>query len=318
MALSRFREVAPSQLKRWFRKLWVPVWNGRERRRTSEFGALVADRKRWLFDTLPPDAAAYQYDIFTKESQRRLATRFGLATADVYVTGAPLAEALDHVERHRLDRFVIKPNSSRSAIGFRALVRTPEGFRNLRTGKVHSIEQLRHGLLREYDGRGRPDAWILEELLVPADGAVAPIDDFKFYCFGGRTELIYHTWKLDRKPWKRRNWYTRDWEPVTVSVRGPNDDEPRVPANAARLLEAAEHAAAQLAYAFMRVDLYDTSRGVVLGELTPGPGGRHSFTPEWDAHLARLWRNAASDLSEGIRSGRVRPLGPEPEAIAAD
>lgn len=318
MGLSRWREVAPPAVKTWYRSKVVPFLNRRQARRTSAFGALVSERKRWMFEALPPDVAAYQYDLFTKESQRRLAARLGLPMADVYLAGAPLDVALDHVETERLDRFVIKPDSSHNSIGFRALVRTADGFRNLRTGQVRRIDQVRSDLMREYAGRGRPDAWDLEELLVPPDGAIAAIEDFKFYCFGGRTELIFHGWKLTRKPWKRRMWYSRDWEPVTPSLKRPNHTEHRVPANAARLLEFAEHAAGQLAHPFMRVDLYDTSRGVLLGEFTHGPGGRHSFTPEWDARLADLWRKAAADVSEGVRSGRIRPLGPEPEPIAAD
>lgn len=318
MPLNRIRGSVHPRLKSWYRTRWLRWWKREKRRRSSEFGALVTSRKDWLFETLPKDAAEYQYNIFTKESQRRLAHRLGLATADVYLSGVSLAAALDYVEREGLERFVIKPDSSHNSIGFRPLARTGDRFRDLRDGKELTIGGLRRTLHREYGGRGRPDAWVVEELLLPASGAIAPVEDFKFFCFGGRAELIAQTWRISSKPWKRRIWYTRDWEPVVVKSQNRNHDEAKVPASAADLVAFAEHAAAQLAYPFMRVDLYDTSRGIVFGEFTPGPGSRHGFTPEWDARLAQLWREAAARLDHDIRSGTIRPLGPEREALAAD
>ena len=92
-------------------------------------------------------------------------------------------------------------------------------------------------------------------------------------------------------------------------------DRPKVPAaplsdRRQELLATAEAAASALCYPFIRIDLYDTSRGVVLGEFTPGPGRRYAFLPDWDVRLSRRWREAAAALEEGIGSGRIRPLMP--------
>ncbi|MFO7629230.1 MAG: hypothetical protein R6W06_06895, partial [Prochlorococcaceae cyanobacterium] len=48
------------------------------------------------------------------------------------------------------------------------------------------------------------------------EGTLAPLDDYKFYCFGGRTEFVVHMWKSSRRPHKRSAAYTRDWDPVEV------------------------------------------------------------------------------------------------------
>ena len=276
----------------------------------SQFAALVTDRKRWLFETLPYEAATYHYDIFSKESQRQIARRLGLPMSTVYVEKVALHEALAHIESHALERFAIKPNSGHSSIGFRPLVRENGGYRDLRKGKPLSLERIGQQLADDMRRIDRPDEWLLEELLLPADGSLGPLEDFKLYCFGGRVELIVHSWKLKRPPWKRRNWYTRDWDSVLVSTKGPNHAAAHAPLTGRELVATAEAAASQLCYPFIRVDLYNTSVGVRLGEPTPGPGGRHRFLPEWDERLGRLWRAAADDLAEGIRSGRVQPLTP--------
>ncbi len=268
----------------------------------------MTHRKRWLFDNLPPEAAEYQYDIFTKESQRRLAKRLGLSTAEVYLSKVPLSDAIEFIRRERLERFVLKPNLSRSSIGFRSLVREGNVYRDVRSGTVRPLETIELALRKETKSLEADDEWILEELLAPADGSTAPLDDFKFYCIGGRTELIYHGWRRVRPPKKWRSWYSRAWEPVQPSVKGPNQGVARAPIHGRQLLEVAELVSARLAYPFIRVDLYSTSRGVVLGEFTPGPGGRHNFVPEWDDRLTRRWLETARELEDGIRSGRIQPL----------
>lgn len=311
-------------------RAWVPAplrawWHDerkRDRRRLAStpsvgrsgeptFGALVSARKRWLFETLPVASAELHYDLFTKESQRRMAERLGLSTAQTYLAGAPLDEALAFVERRRLERFVIKPNLSSSSIGVRPLVREGDWFRKINGGRIRGIEGVKRDLVRARPRRGRTEEWIVEELLLPPDGAEAPLDDYKFYCFGGRMEFVAHMWKASRRPHKRWANYTRDWEPVEVITGKPNVPPAAISPRRRELVETAEAASAQLCYPFIRIDLYDTSRGVVLGEFTPGPGRRYDVLPDWDERLSLRWREAAAELEEGIRSGRIHPLMPD-------
>jgi hypothetical protein len=248
----RVRTAVPASVRAWVRLLVDP----RARRAANRaatlqdgrptFGSLVTGRRDWLFEHLPPASAELHYDIFTKESQGRLAARLGLPTAATLRSGLTLAEALDHVREAGLDRFAIKPDSSHNGIGFRGLVREGPEYRDVRKGRRRTLAGWRRELAREYAQLERPDTWVLEELLLPAGGAVAPVDDVKFFCFGGRAEVIAHFWRFPHRPWKRTNWYERDWTPVAEPVRrslpGPHHDHP-LPRAADQLLEVAERTA---------------------------------------------------------------------------
>ncbi len=61
----------------------------------------------------------------------------------------------------------------------------------------------------------------------------------------------------------------------------------------------------------IRIDLYDTTRGIVLGEFTPGPSRRDVCNAKWDARLTKRWFEAVAEIEAGVRSGRVVPLGLE-------
>lgn len=312
MIMRKLRQAIPPSLKAWLRGFRPR--RGHQRppglAASDSFGVLVDERKAWLFANLPAAAAEYHYDIFSKTSQKRHARRLGLEVARDYLTNATLDEALAYVEDARLERFVIKPNSSYSGIACRMLIRENGAFRDLHSGRLVRTARL-HRQLREERIRGRPDEWLVEELLLPADGSMSVIEDYKFYCFGGVAELINHRRKVKGRKKHDRYRYNRDWELVRVGLDDPNDGTPRVPANARRLLEVAEGAASQLCYPFTRVDLYDTSRGIVLGEFTPGPGQRYGFDAEWNARFVRRWHEAAGAIVAGIRSGCITPLGPE-------
>jgi hypothetical protein len=278
----------------------------------GSFGALVGERKRWLDETLSPESAAYHYDIFKKVSQKRLARRLGLAVAADHLTDVPLAEAIAFVDRARLERFVIKPDLSRSAIGFRRIERRGDAYVDLATGTGLTLAGLERSLRRELAHLGRPDAWLVEEVLTPVGGTSAALEDYKFYCFGGTVEMILHKWPAPGGVGTQRNWYDREWNPLLVSIRGPGEGPVRAPLAGARLVAAAESAARSLCYPFIRVDLYDTDRGVVFGEFTPGPGLIETFTDAWSERLRIRWLEAEADLLERIASGALVPLVAEP------
>ena len=314
------RDLLPAWVKAWRRR----TREIRSRRRgnrpatpdaaAASFGALVDDRKRWLFATLPPAAAELHWDIFTKDSQKRLARRLGLEVARDFATGVTLDAAFDRIEELRLDRFVIKPTSSFGARACRSLVRDGDRFRDLHTGRRWKPGRLERVLRREH-GRRRPDAWIVEELLLPVDGALRPIEDYKLYCFGATVELILHKRALPRPKTYRAQFHDRDWAPVNVGLEDHDDPVVAVPIHGKQVVETGERIASQLCYPFIRIDLYDTLRGIVLGEFTPGPGRAYGFNPTWNARLVKRWHEAAAEIEEGIRAGKISPLGVE-EALA--
>ena len=290
--------------------------SARRRGDPSLFGTLVDEREAWLRAHLPPEVARYQCDIITKARQKEMAVRLGLPVARSYLTGVCLDEALAYVEERALQQVVVKPNWSRSGIGCKALVARDGGYLDLKRGRHGSLDSHRSDMLRAYEPLGRDDAWIVEELLLPADGALRAIDDFKLYCFGGRVELIVHKRAVDGG--SDNVLYTRDWRPVNVGMDDRDTLVYQAPLNGQRLVEFAEQASRQLFYPFIRVDVYDSSRGIVLGEFTPGPGRRYGLNEEWNAIFVQRWHEAAEALLDGLRSGTIRPLGPPPAGDVAN
>lgn len=317
--MQRLRHFVPPQLRRAARALLRRLTPTKGIRRQpgdpTSFGTVVDERWTWLPQHLPPDVARYQGDIYTKDDQRRLGERLGLQMAETYLAGVPLAEVLAYVEEHALERFVVKPISSYNAIGCRALVATERGFLDLRSEQQLSLEGHGFAMARAYAPLGRRDAWVLEELLLPVDGTLRAVDDYKFYCLGGRVELVLQT-RPQRRGKRFKQFHDRKWQPVKVGLEDRKTFVYEVPVNGRKLVQFAEAVASRLAYPFMRIDAYDTTRGIVLGEFTPGPGRTHEFNDEWNDYLLRRWYEAEAALLEGMRSGTITPLGP-PSADAA-
>ena len=100
-----------------------------------------------------------------------------------------------------------------------------------------------------------------------------------------------------------------DGEGTTYRWRDERADDsiplsPLVP----ELLEAGRVLAKAVPLPFVRVDLYATTAGVVVGELTLGPGGDQYLRAEEDVRLGRMWERAQVRLEMDLASG-ARPYG---------
>ncbi|MBC7803604.1 MAG: hypothetical protein H7Y16_06980 [Candidatus Parcubacteria bacterium] len=136
---------------------------------------------------------------------------------------------------------------------------------------------------------------IVEEFL-QEDGRPFP-SDYKVYCFHGVPALVQVD--LDRTTAHRRAFYSCKWQ------RLPCDDNVAMqtePIARPRCLEEMLEIARKLSAAFnvLRVDLYASSAGVKVGELTNFPGGcGEPFSPpKVDARLGRLFFEPRLDVYE--------------------
>jgi len=282
-----------------------------------EIGDLLEARGDWLFKNLPEPAAQYIYDLHAKDKQKRLATRLGLSVAEEYVTHVPLAEALAFIESTSVDRFVLKPNNGRSAAGVFCLVREGAGYRDLKSGKLRSAARLKELAHESYGKLGRADDWLVEELLVSPDDASQRVRDYKFFCFRDRVELIMQKGEavVGRRRMQAIRCYDREGVPVTTGWRlNAGSDLLELPPRIGEMIAEAERVSGLIPTPFMRVDLYDTRRGIVLGEFTPGPGGLYQLNAEWKERLARRWHETAAALAAGLLSGEIEPLMPDGHA----
>jgi hypothetical protein len=127
---------------------------------------------------------------------------------------------------------------------------------------------------------------LVEESLLKSDGS--RLYDFKYWCFGGKPELIQVD---DNLIWDMHPFYDPDWNQVDLSYR---DFQPAPPIPRPGNLEEMNSIAAGLAegFDFVRVDLYDVDGRVYFGELTFTPtAGEMILRPEhWDVDLGKKWK----------------------------
>jgi glycosyltransferase involved in cell wall biosynthesis len=148
---------------------------------------------------------------------------------------------------------------------------------------------------------------IVEEFIHDGSGAVP--NDYKFYVFDGRVQLVQvHAGRFTDH---RISLYTPAWEKVDARLEyeAIDGDLPRPP-HLAEMIEAAQCLGSGLD--FIRADFYDTGRRVYFGELTPNPSGGHQyFRPlEFDRTLGGFWKlHSRSQRRSGAAALRAPGCG---------
>ncbi|MGJ9371532.1 ATP-grasp fold amidoligase family protein [Nesterenkonia sp. CF4.4] len=233
-----------------------------------------------------------------------LADSLGISTPEIY----RVWNSLEDIEFSDLsvDRFVLKADGGHSGIAVIPLARNSTGWQTL-TGREHLTDgrPSERMLDRLRQGRG---PYFAEEFLESASEATIP-EDIKVYTAYGqvlqvlvmRTEGVQ---VINRKTFTRK-YFGPDGEDLGPVLPGANygPDIPR-PAGWDELLAAAESISIAKGMPFVRVDLYATSRGPVLGELTSTPGGRQTYSLDHDARLGAAWNDAEVRLQRDVARGR--------------
>lgn len=144
-------------------------------------------------------------------------------------------------------------------------------------------------------------AWIGEELLQGPDGGA--IDDVKLLMFRGQVGAAF----VRRNPQHTFTWFDAAWKPISSGIRQhPTDPEVLPPADRKALTDLAVRISRALPIPFVRVDLYSTATGPVVGELTPFPGWSHDLDDALDRRLGELYEKAETDLlRQGLDWSRV-------------
>lgn len=150
--------------------------------------------------------------------------------------------------------------------------------------RAETVQKLRCSRIGSRDG-GREWAYcglepgvIAEELLVNGENPEAGINDYKFFCYGGKAKYIIVD--VDRYIGHKRNFYDRDWNNLHITSDCPACDReiPR-PENLDEMLRVAETLSADFPY--VRVDLYSVGGRVYFGELTFYPwSGYVKYNPD--------------------------------------
>lgn len=117
---------------------------------------------------------------------------------------------------------------------------------------------------------------IVERSLTPRTGT--QLFDYRFYTFGGKVRAI----SLGSPHYRRHGlniFLTPDWQVITLSryAEALPPHLPKKPETLGAMIAAAERLAQDSD--FVRVDLYDSAEGIMLGELTVYPQGGRVGTP---------------------------------------
>ncbi len=189
----------------------------------------------------------------------------------------------------RTGPYVLKPNHSSGMVTFVGEGEVPSADQLREAERWLALDYGRH--YREWGYGGARPLLLAEEVLRSPDGSYPP-PDYKLFTFDGEVELVEvvpgpgsgHRWTLMRPDWSRVVPKSLDPEPDTPDpARPPNLD---VMLRWASMLGGAVE--------FLRVDLYDMGDRVLVGELTPYPGGGNAtfHPPTLDAELGRMWRTS--------------------------
>lgn len=133
---------------------------------------------------------------------------------------------------------------------------------------------------------GIPHRIIIEKFLAQ-DGAEAPLNDYKFFCFNGKVGFMYVM--TDRKLGQSVSVgiFDRDFNKLPVLRTGDSDISigTEKPKNFDRMLEYAEKIGSRFPH--VRVDFYNVDGRIIFGETTFfGASGYMEFDPEsFDAEM---------------------------------
>jgi len=204
-----------------------------------------------------------------------LAERLGVSVPAV-LRPAVSVEELD--ESMLLERCVIKPHDGSTNRGVHVLTRDGDRWRDHMNGSLHAFGDLKRSLA-EGAAKGRHSGTLLiEEALVPGGrlaGTLPIPDDLKVFFFDD-LPLVVMQRRLHSSS-RAENWRFAFWSPDGAPL-GPVryverfDASLERPSGLGAVVDAAGVIGRELALPQVRIDMYDTNRGPVFGEITPLPG----------------------------------------------
>lgn len=218
---------------------------------------------------------------------------------------AALLAVAEHATRISLPKpqsLVLKPRFGVGGFGVHVLDWTGESYVDRRRGVATSLEDVlaKAAMVAEQKGT-RYLPYLAEEQLKDASGS-RHLVDYKMYTFFGRAVVMLVKYNHPT----RYGWIGRDGSPIDTGKyldrKIPFDF---VPDNVEDLFQLAEDIGSKLPIAFCRIDLYNTTRGIYFGEITPAPGTPSDFSASFDAFLCASYRDAVLRLRSAVEGGEL-------------
>lgn len=215
-----------------------------------------------------------------------------------------LSDPSELVESTVPDSFVLKPSDMTNSRGVMVLIKKEGGFFDLMAKRHFTLDEIKEEQRRLYElwkikkHRKSGQRFILQERVIGENGNDQIPFDYKFYTFNGEIRLVL---QIDRNTTPNSIYFFRNEfegsafpDDIETTWQRAQRATPVVPRCQRELVHAAQEISKALRTPFVRVDLFATAEGPVVGELTPAPGapyyGRsYRMTPKFDAELGALW-----------------------------
>lgn len=211
--------------------------------------------------------------------------------------------------------FVLKPNLMSSSSGVMVLKALGGGdyydSLNAQTVTLETVIDQQAALFEKTKYKKSYRVFAEELVLDAKNPALIPLD-YKIYCFYDRPMLVQ---QIDRNveptatAFFDGNFTALDLDSKIESRwKHYQLGEPMIPATAQQMLEIAGRLTKQVRTPFMRVDMYNSTRGPLVGELTPAPGGPYhgalyKFTEAYDMELGDEWAKASERIERDAELG---------------
>lgn len=234
--------------------------------------------------------------------------------------GVPVPEMLGHwddagniVWADLPDRFVVKGAHGAASRGVLPLERVgTDAWRVLtHEEELTSTELLERMRSVEASGHDRPP-YIAEGFLPPLNGRTEVPTDLKVYAFYGDVAMIALR-EVDlhgtSSAVRFRFVDTEGRDLLDVTTGYVLDRTIPLPVDMESVVAVASQVSRIARIPFVRVDLFESADGVVLGEITPTPGNKQWFGEDLDESLGRRWEEAQARLFQDVAAGM--PVLPE-------
>ncbi|PYF99405.1 TupA-like ATPgrasp [Georgenia satyanarayanai] len=280
-----------------------PSWHVRVMEQQRVQRAIAADTRH---------ADHPRHNLFLKLHNYEVARSHGVSTPRVLGTW----QSLDDVDWDALpEEFVLKSNGGSTSRGVLPLQRTDAGFALLDGTRTYTVESIHEHYAQARSAR----APYFAESVVPGSHERLP-DDIKIYAFYGEVVLaIIRRMRVHGDTQQSRvRLVDAEGEDLGHVLRGrPYDGSIQLPRHYDVMTGVAEVLSTAVPLPVVRVDVFGTEDGVVLGELTPLPGDSGTFTREWDERLGDLYDRAEARLQLDLAGGRPYAVlhGPHARAL---
>lgn len=216
--------------------------------------------------------------------------------------------------------FVLKPEFGSTSHGvFIVLGQEEDGYVVAGHGEHRSIDFILDSLSdieRKYGISPGKGFFIAEELMRDRDG-IGPAPDIRAFMFQGRVGFFSIESKNRDTGVLTTALFDEDFEPIPVNSgrfwpyeksKLDNFVQRPAPTNALEIASVAKRVSVAVPTPFARVDLYNSHRGIMLGEVTLTPGSfyygtRQVMSDQESERLGRLWEEAENRLLGSVPGG---------------